>query len=248
MRLTQGKVYDVSALQFAGWTTGDGTGADGYRAGDYFDSRGVYLGPDEHGIEPVVRPARTVTVYQLAHNGACWEHIEGASWSMAVAPGVTVADALVQAGPGGDWPDDDDARVGFVVRDDDDEDICDEDGDSLFVFTAGELRAGALAEECEEVDEPPVAIEVAECAETIRICGGLDELVAPDHLCMADACAAYRAAAVAALADDPRARRLAAGAPRGQRVLHLAWAGARWSYSCGAIATMAALTEAEQAA
>jgi len=53
MRLTQGKVYDVSALQFAGWTTGDGTGADGYRAGDYFDSRGVYLGPDEHGIEPV---------------------------------------------------------------------------------------------------------------------------------------------------------------------------------------------------
>lgn len=38
-----------------GWTKGDGTGNEGYNVADYFDSRGQYLGPDEHGIEPIFR-------------------------------------------------------------------------------------------------------------------------------------------------------------------------------------------------
>lgn len=84
----------------------------------------------------------TVTVYQLCHNGACWEHIEGASWEMDSPEGVTMYDALLRNGPGGDWPDDDNKRVCFVVRDQDGEDIVDSDGDRRYVFTARELRAG----------------------------------------------------------------------------------------------------------
>lgn len=38
-----------------GWTEGDGTGHEGYNAADYFNSRGQYKGPDEHGIEPIFR-------------------------------------------------------------------------------------------------------------------------------------------------------------------------------------------------
>jgi hypothetical protein len=63
---------------------------------------------------------------------------------MAVPSGVTVGDALLQSGPGGDWPDNDDERVGFTVRDEDGEDIRDEDGSRRFVFAARELRAGKL--------------------------------------------------------------------------------------------------------
>jgi hypothetical protein len=86
----------------------------------------------------------TVTVHQLNHNGACWEFIEGASWTLDIPEGSTIFDALLADGPGGDWPDDDDERVGFCVRDDDGENIVDEDGDDTFVFTAGELRRGRL--------------------------------------------------------------------------------------------------------
>jgi hypothetical protein len=35
-----------------GWTEGDGSGHDGYHVADYFRD-GRYLGPDEHGIEPI---------------------------------------------------------------------------------------------------------------------------------------------------------------------------------------------------
>lgn len=35
-----------------GWTPGDGSGHEGYNVADYFRD-GKYLGPDEHGIEPV---------------------------------------------------------------------------------------------------------------------------------------------------------------------------------------------------
>jgi hypothetical protein len=35
-----------------GWTEGDGSGHDGYNVADYFRD-GRYLGPDEHGIEPI---------------------------------------------------------------------------------------------------------------------------------------------------------------------------------------------------
>ena len=104
------------------------------------------------------------------------------------------------------------------------------------------------AEACEITDEPPVFIEFAVANETIRDGGGLDEFAGLEHPYMADACAAYRAAAVAALADDPRARRLVADRPHGQRILHSAWAGTYWKYSVGAIGTMGELTEAEKAA
>ena len=47
--------------QFVGWTTGDGSGHEGYNVSDYFDSSGNYLGPDEHGIEPIFNPQSTTT-------------------------------------------------------------------------------------------------------------------------------------------------------------------------------------------
>jgi len=102
----------------------------------------------------------------------------------------------------------------------------------------------------EEPAEPPkpVIVEFAVANETIRDGGGLDEFAGLEHPYMADACAAYRAAAVAALADDPRALRLVADRPQGQRILHSAWAGTYWKYSVGAIGTMGELTEAEKAA
>jgi len=43
----------VREVSLAGWTAGDGTGAEGYRVEDYFATDGSYRGPDEHGIEPV---------------------------------------------------------------------------------------------------------------------------------------------------------------------------------------------------
>lgn len=52
MRLTKGNRYDLTALTFCGWSDGDGSGHEGYTLHDYFDC-GIYLGPDEHGIEPI---------------------------------------------------------------------------------------------------------------------------------------------------------------------------------------------------
>jgi hypothetical protein len=40
------------AQRLIGWTKGDGSSTDGYHAEDYF-SGPRYLGPDEHGIEPI---------------------------------------------------------------------------------------------------------------------------------------------------------------------------------------------------
>ena len=94
----------------------------------------------------------------------------------------------------------------------------------------------------------PVIVEFAVADETIRDRGGIDEFAGLEHPYMADACAAYRAAATATLADDARAVRLVAAHPQGQRILHSAWAGAYWSYSSGAIGTMASLTDAEKSA
>lgn len=106
----------------------------------------------------------------------------------------------------------------------------------------------AEAEECEEVDEPLVAIEAAEADETIRICGGLEDFAGLEHPAIGAACEAYHAAACDALRADPRAGRLFACTPIGQRRLHSAWAGAKFAYQCGALATMATLTEDEKAA
>jgi len=61
MRLQQGKVYDIKALKFTGWTGNESIyddqgnrnpGMDGYNVADYFDDNGRYLGPDIHGVEP----------------------------------------------------------------------------------------------------------------------------------------------------------------------------------------------------
>ena len=85
---------------------------------------------------------KNTTVHQLAHNGACWEHIPGANWSMPVPDGQTIAETLLSNGPSGEWPDDDSERVCLRVTDDCGDDLLDTDGDWRFVFTAGELRLG----------------------------------------------------------------------------------------------------------
>lgn len=46
--LTEGELYDVQSVRDAGFSIDDA----GYQIGDYFDSRGVYLGADAHGIAP----------------------------------------------------------------------------------------------------------------------------------------------------------------------------------------------------
>jgi len=47
--LVKGDRYDVASVRAAGWTLEDA----GYQLGDYFDVAGRYLGPDQHGIEPI---------------------------------------------------------------------------------------------------------------------------------------------------------------------------------------------------
>lgn len=54
MQLIRSTRYDISALHLVGWTIGDGSGHEGYHLGDYFGPDGEYLGPDQHGIEPLV--------------------------------------------------------------------------------------------------------------------------------------------------------------------------------------------------
>jgi plasmid stabilization system protein ParE len=95
--------------------------------------------------------------------------------------------------------------------------------------------------------EKLVAVEFATCDETIRTCA-IDDLIGLEHPNAAEACAAYRRAAVEALENDPRAGRLTAETPRGQRILHSQWAGTYFKYSAGAIGTMGDLTEDEKAA
>jgi len=118
------------------------------------------------------------------------------------------------------------------------------------MISEAEARAGFWGSPDDGYAEPPqpVIVEFALADETIRICGGLEDYAGPEHPEMQRACAAYRRAAIASLGDDSRAGRLVAEGPRGQRVLHSAWAGTRWGYSCGAIGTMATLTEDEKAA
>jgi hypothetical protein len=52
-KLQIGRRYDVTKLMVSGWTEGDGTGHQGYHVEDYFTRDGAYLGPDQHGIEPL---------------------------------------------------------------------------------------------------------------------------------------------------------------------------------------------------
>ncbi len=51
--LQKGERYEPESLLLAGWTEGDGSGTEGYNLYDYF-AAGIYLGPDQHGIEPLV--------------------------------------------------------------------------------------------------------------------------------------------------------------------------------------------------
>lgn len=53
MKLEKGRSYDTVGLQFEGWTEGDGSGHEGYHVADYFTDDGIYLGPDEYGVEPL---------------------------------------------------------------------------------------------------------------------------------------------------------------------------------------------------
>lgn len=52
--LVPGAVYRVDDMEFVCWGVGDGTSTEGYLAHRYFED-GRYLGPDQHGIEPVMR-------------------------------------------------------------------------------------------------------------------------------------------------------------------------------------------------
>jgi hypothetical protein len=57
MNLTKDTTYTTEEIadltaRMTGWTTGDGTGSEGYNVADYFRD-GKYLGADEHGIEPI---------------------------------------------------------------------------------------------------------------------------------------------------------------------------------------------------
>ena len=53
MKCELGKHYNTRHLEPIGWTDGDGTSTDGYDCWAYFGADGIYLGPDEHGIEPI---------------------------------------------------------------------------------------------------------------------------------------------------------------------------------------------------
>ena len=95
----------------------------------------------------------------------------------------------------------------------------------------------------------PVTVEFAIGNETIGWNAGLREMAPSDHPAQEEACAAYRRAAIIALADDDRATRLDVEAPKNGRILHSQWCGAHWGYSAGAIGTMARdLTIDERAA
>ena len=55
--------YDYTTLDLVGWTEGDGSGHEGYNYLDYFGPSGVYLGPDDCGIEPIFE-ADSITEFE----------------------------------------------------------------------------------------------------------------------------------------------------------------------------------------
>lgn len=111
-----------------------------------------------------------------------------------------------------------------------------------------EARAGGwtIDEDDCRAEPRPVLVEIATADETIRICGGLEEFAGLEHTAISEACEAYNRAATAALDGVGRLHPVE---PRGQRLLHSAWMGAKWGCASGAVATMATdLTEDEKAA
>lgn len=118
------------------------------------------------------------------------------------------------------------------------------------MISAAEARAGGWTSPDDGYAEPPrpIDVELAHADETIRTCA-IDDLTGLEHPAMQAACQAYFAAAAAALESDPRASRLNVVSPKGQRILHSAWAGAKFDYSCGAMGVMNGNpTDAEKAA
>jgi len=121
--------------------------------------------------------------------------------------------------------------------------------DDEAMISIDEARAGGWKIDEGYATEPePIEVEVATEDETIRICGGLEDFASLEHPQIEEACNAYHAAVCDAIVDDPRAWRLSVGSPRGQRLLHSGWMGARFAYSSGAVGTMAELTENEKLA
>ena len=123
--------------------------------------------------------------------------------------------------------------------------------DDEAMISVDEARAGGWKIDADEghASEPePIAVEIANENETIRICGGLEDFAGLEHPQIEQACEAYHSAVCDAIAGDRRAWRLFARVPHGQRLLHGGWMGAKFSYSSGAIGTMADLTESEKAA
>lgn len=121
------------------------------------------------------------------------------------------------------------------------------DGDSEAgeALVAEFFAAHADDEELFVPEPPPVTVEVATCDETIRSLSGLEDVAGLEHHAMHAACEAYHRAATDALIDA--GGRLNWCVPHGQRLLHSGWAGAKFSFSRGALGTMATdLTEAER--
>lgn len=56
MKLVTGRQYELDTLKLTGWTDGGGAEHEGYNACDYFRN-GIYLGPDDDGIEPLFKRA-----------------------------------------------------------------------------------------------------------------------------------------------------------------------------------------------
>jgi hypothetical protein len=121
-------------------------------------------------------------------------------------------------------------------------------GEEVMIAVA-EARAGGWTISAGHAEPPqPVEVELAEADETIRTCA-IDDLTGLEHPAMQAACQAYHAAVAAALAADPRAKRLVVVSPRGRRILHSQWMGAGFSYTAGAIGVMSgSLTDSEKAA
>jgi hypothetical protein len=108
MKLIRGRQYDVSKLEFRGWTKGDGSSTAGYNLYDYFRA-GVYLGPDEHRIAPLVKrrnPSRRLTKTQRRRNASTRAKQKRMTVALrkflqSVKPGSKATAAAVRKNPGG---------------------------------------------------------------------------------------------------------------------------------------------------
>lgn len=100
--LTTGTKYNIDALEFIGWTVGDGSGNEGYNVSDYFRG-GEYLGADEHGIEPQFTPASIVISYVSLVSDEARRDMDAGQWDEAMtdslyrAVGANTTDEMSEA-------------------------------------------------------------------------------------------------------------------------------------------------------